>query len=407
MSEIKRRDPRREWILRNRLHPRHEALLGENAAVVIGPSGLKRINPHKVAFIGPNGLKRIDRSGATGGASTSRQTQETQAQLPLHQVSEPQQLIVVVPDLAGGELSAHDRDVLGMAQQLAAEREACAVLAVGFGQIRESGFGKAGADRLLLLDQPCFDHYDPEAELAAMLALDGDWSVAHWLFPETACGHDRGCRLAAELNSRPATQVWRVRDGIAVSRAASETCDIDRPIAAVMMLAEACAEPVSETRHEALPITLKWQPPQSHVIDHGPQPVDPQAVALAEAEFIVSGGNGIHDWALFHKTAKALGAAEGASRVAVDNGFMPRERQVGATGTWVTARVYLAMGISGAIQHLQGIEQCNKVIAVNTDIGCDMIGRGALSVIADSSEVMAELIKLVEAHQQEVSDVAA
>jgi len=121
---------------------------------------------------------------------------------------------------------------------------------------------------------------------------------------------------------------------------------------------------------------------------------------MAEAEFILSAGNGIHNWDQFHEAAKVLGATEGASRVAVDDGFMPRSRQVGATGTWVTARVYVAVGISGAIQHMQGIGQVDKVVAINTDAGCDMVKRAALSVIGDSEEILAELMKLAAEHKQ-------
>ncbi|EPN56440.1 electron transfer flavoprotein subunit alpha, partial [Pseudomonas syringae pv. actinidiae ICMP 19079] len=97
------------------------------------------------------------------------------------------------------------------------------------------------------------------------------------------------------------------------------------------------------------------------------------------------------------RAALALGATEGASRVAVDDGFMGRERQVGASGTWVTARVYLAVGISGAIQHLQGIGACDKVIAINLDAGCDMIKRADLSVIGDGGEILTALIAAVQA----------
>ncbi|MNJ69526.1 Electron transfer flavoprotein subunit alpha [compost metagenome] len=86
--------------------------------------------------------------------------------------------------------------------------------------------------------------------------------------------------------------------------------------------------------------------------------------------------------------------------MAVDDGFMPRNRQVGATGTWVTARVYLAVGISGAIQHLQGIGACDKVVAVNMDPGCDMIKRADLSVIGDSAAVLAALIQLATEYRQ-------
>lgn len=87
--------------------------------------------------------------------------------------------------------------------------------------------------------------------------------------------------------------------------------------------------------------------------------------------------------------------------MAVDDGFMPRNRQVGATGTWVTARVYLAVGISGAIQHLQGIGACDKVVAVNMDPGCDMIKRADLSVIGDSAAILAALMERVAAWRQE------
>ena len=75
---------------------------------------------------------------------------------------------------------------------------------------------------------------------------------------------------------------------------------------------------------------------------------------------------------------------------------MPRNRQVGATGTWVTARVYVAVGISGAIQHLQGIGACDKVVAINMDPGCDMIKRADLSVIGDSAAILQALIEAVD-----------
>ncbi len=86
---------------------------------------------------------------------------------------------------------------------------------------------------------------------------------------------------------------------------------------------------------------------------------------------------------------------------------MPRFRQVGATGTWVTARVYLAVGISGAVQHLQGIAQCDRVIAINTDPGCDMVSRASLSVIGDSDAILAELARLARAWRNKELNHAA
>ena len=86
--------------------------------------------------------------------------------------------------------------------------------------------------------------------------------------------------------------------------------------------------------------------------------------------------------------------------MAVDDGFMGRERQVGASGTWVTARVSVAVGISGAIQHLQGIGACDKVVAINLDPGCDMIKRADLSVIGEGGAILEALIAAVDNWRQ-------
>ena len=85
------------------------------------------------------------------------------------------------------------------------------------------------------------------------------------------------------------------------------------------------------------------------------------------------------------------GAAEGGSRVVCDAGLLPRGRQVGASGSLVEPRCYLAFGIAGAPQHLQGIARCERVLAVNTDLHADMVKRADLAIIADAQEVMPAL----------------
>ncbi|MFM2479771.1 electron transfer flavoprotein subunit alpha/FixB family protein [Celerinatantimonas sp. YJH-8] len=410
-DSIIRRDPRLEWIARNRLHPLHQSMT--ETGPVRGPSGLIRRNPHQVGFIGPNGIKRIDRLGGNGTIAMSgrRQSQATkEAVLPLHRVEQPDYYIAVVPDMVGGQLSSHDRDVLGMAHQLIRELGGSgAVLAIVFGEHRESAFDRAGVDRLLQLEDDIFAHYTPEVKIHALAQVDEQFAPRHWLLPDSmAGGFELGRRLAARLGQRPATQAWQVSPDESLCRGGGGAFDLRRSTPKLLLLAEECAEPIDETRHEVLPLTLDGNLDSATTIaDEGQVAVDPNAIALGEAEFILSAGNGVHDWSLFHQAAEQLGATEGASRVAVDNGDMPRERQVGATGTWVTARVYVAVGISGAIQHLQGIEKCDKVIAINTDIGCDMVKRAALSVIADSGEVLAELIRLIDVYRQKEMDDAA
>ncbi len=335
MSDIIRRDPRAEWIARNRLHPLHAAMQPMQSSWM-GPNGVIRKNVHGIGFIGPNGIKRIDRSGAQQGGTTKR-TVSAEVQLPLHQVAAPAFYIAVVPDMVGGRLSSHDRDLLGLAHGLAGKDGA--VLAVVFGEHKESAFDTAGVDRLLVLEGGEFAGYSPEQRVQGLRAVDNQFDPRHWLLPDSRTGGgELGRRFAASIGERPATRVWQVKD-------------------------------------------------------------EPALIPMAEAEFIFSGGNGVKDWTLFHRTAAALGATEGASRVAVDDGFMARDRQVGASGTWVTARVYVAVGISGAIQHLQGIGACDKVVAINLDPTCDMVKRADLSVIGESAKILDALIEAVEAYR--------
>ncbi|WP_212626365.1 electron transfer flavoprotein subunit alpha/FixB family protein [Pseudomonas sp. PP3] len=406
MSDIIRRDPRAEWIARNRLHPLHAAMQPAQHSWM-GPNGVIRKNPHGMGFIGPNGIKRIDRSGAQQGG-TSKRSAAVEVQLPLHQVTQPAFYICVVPDMVGGRLGSHDRDLLGLAHQLAGQDGA--VLAVVFGEHKENAFTTAGVDRLLVLDGEAFSGYAPEQRVQGLRAVDNQFNPRHWLLPDSRSGGgELGRRFAAALGERPATRVWQVKDQECIGRAGAGLQDLARPLARLILAAVECAEPVSETRHEALPVELSTTVARSlsRIEDLGAVAVDPAAIPMAEAEFIFSGGNGVKDWGLFHRTAEALGATEGASRVAVDDGFMARDRQVGASGTWVTARVYVAVGISGAIQHLQGIGACDKVVAINLDPGCDMIKRADLSVIGESAEILQALIAAVEAYRNDAKRDAA
>ncbi|MBA2779716.1 electron transfer flavoprotein subunit alpha/FixB family protein [Billgrantia kenyensis] len=428
MSENIRRDPRREWIARNRLHPDHQSVLaelgeGSSAATEwMGPNGVIRKNPHAVGFIGPNGIRRIDRSGAQQAAAAGRGAgagrQAAADQRRQVTIEAPAFLVAVVPDMPGGRLSSHDRDLLGLARQLAdadPERPG-AVLSVVFGEHREDAFGEAGIDRLLHLEGDAYAGFAPEACLAALTVVEGEFAPRHWLLPDSRLGGaDLGRRLAARLGERPAAGIWQVEPDVACTlgwrctgRGAAGTQDIQRPLPHVALALAECAEPVSETCHAARPSALSQSLPPllGRIEDLGQVAVDPAGLALSEAEFILSAGNGVKDWEGFHQAAEVLGATEGASRVAVDDGYMPRDRQVGATGTWVTARVYVAVGISGAIQHLQGIQSCDKVVAINLDPGCDMIKRADLAVIGDSASILAALVEMVQRQREEKRDAA-
>ena len=241
-------------------------------------------------FMGPNGIKRIDRSGAQQGG-VSRRAASAEVQLPLHQITAPAFYIAVVPDMVGGRLSSHDRDLLGLARQLAGN--AGAVLAVVFGECKETTFATAGVDRLLLLDS---QGYAPEQRVLGLRAVDNQFAPRHWLLPDSRTGGgELGRRFAANLGERPATRVWQVKDGACIGRAGAGLQDVAQPLRRLILATAECAEPVSETRHEALAVQLSTAvvPCLARIEDLGAVEVDPAAVPMAEAEFILSGGNGI------------------------------------------------------------------------------------------------------------------
>ena len=422
MSEIIRRDPRREWIARNRLHPDYATVLaamgGGATSEWMGPNGVVRKDPRAIGFIGPNGVRRIDRSGLQQGGQSPAAAAAARDSRRTVTIEQPAFLVAVVPDMTGGRLSGHDKDLLGLARRVAdadADQPG-AVVAILFGEHKEDALGEAGIDRVVHLEDERYAGFAPEARLAVLSAVEREMAPRFWLLPDSPLGGaDLGRRLSLRLGERAATGVWQIEaDQDAplgwqcTARGGAGSLDIQRPLPRVALALAECAEPVDETRHAAEHLTLAASIPTnlSRIEDLGQVAVDPAGVALDEAEFILSGGNGVKDWEAFHHAANVLGATEGASRVAVDDGFMARDRQVGATGTWVTARVYVAVGISGAIQHLQGIQRCDKVVAINLDPGCDIIKRADLAVIGDSTQILAALVDMVEQQRGGQRDAA-
>jgi electron transfer flavoprotein alpha subunit len=124
-------------------------------------------------------------------------------------------------------------------------------------------------------------------------------------------------------------------------------------------------------------------------------PPDPATMDLAEAPRIVAGGAGLDSPARFEQlavVAEALGASVGATRVVTDRGWVGHERQIGTTGVVVEPKVYLALGISGAVQHTSGLGQPDHVVSVNTDPSCPMMQLADLAVVSDANAVLDELV---------------
>lgn len=126
--------------------------------------------------------------------------------------------------------------------------------------------------------------------------------------------------------------------------------------------------------------------------------IEPKKINLKGARVIVSGGGGIgskDNFKLLYDLAGAIGGAVGASRAAIDSGFIGKEHQIGQTGTTVRPALYIAVGISGAVQHRAGMEESAKIIAINTDPDAPIFGVAHYGIVGDYKEVIPMMIKAI------------
>jgi electron transfer flavoprotein alpha subunit len=127
-------------------------------------------------------------------------------------------------------------------------------------------------------------------------------------------------------------------------------------------------------------------------------PADPATIDLSEADRILAGGIGLgleEHFQTLSRVARLLGASVGATRPAVDAGWTGFARQIGTTGALVDPTLYMAVGISGAVQHTSGLGNPEHIIAVNTDASCPMMQLADLAVVADGPATLAEVERLL------------
>ncbi|HEY7142364.1 MAG TPA: electron transfer flavoprotein subunit alpha/FixB family protein [Methylomirabilota bacterium] len=305
-------------------------------------------------------------------------------------------------------------EALGEAVELAKPR-APGVVLVGPAETRETlaPLARHGAARLVLLETlGVAAPAEVGRAVSAWLAAEGTAGPIA-LLPHTRHGLGVAAHLTIGLDAALATDAVGVRrdadGGLAITRPAYgdrlyATVRVPAGTAAVVTLRPGAlgvgpAVAAAPVRIEQSPAVTDGAPPSAEV--RRVMAADPRTVDLRDAERIVAGGRGVgaDGFRQLEALADLLGAAVGGSRVAVDLGWIPWERQIGQSGRAVAPDLYLAFGISGASQHMAGIERARTVVAVNPDRTAPLLERAQLAALADWRPVAEALIERLRARR--------
>lgn len=258
----------------------------------------------------------------------------------------------------------------------------------------------AGVSKVLLADNAVYGHQLPEN--VALLVAELGKSYSHVLAPATTNGKNILPRVAALLDASQISEISAV--------ISADT--FERPIYAGNAIATV------QSTEDIKVITVRPTGFDAAAAEGGSAAVEAVASAqdagkssfvgeelaksdrpeLAGAKIVVSGGRGMgngENFNLLYSLADKLGAAVGASRAAVDAGFVPNDMQVGQTGKVVAPQLYIAVGISGAIQHLAGMKDSKVIVAINKDEDAPIFSVADYGIVGDLFDIVPQLDKLI------------
>jgi len=238
------------------------------------------------------------------------------------------------------------------------------------------------------------------AVLAPQIAAAAKNGYTHLLFPSTTFGKDIAPRVAALLGVGQVSDIMSVADAHTFTRpiyAGNAIVTVEAPADAVMVGTvrtaswAAAGEAADAAPIEALSIDAAIP---SHTRFVGLQQASSERPDLQSAARVVSGGRGLgskENFDIIYKLADKLHAAAGASRAAVDAGYCPNDMQVGQTGKIIAPELYMAIGISGAIQHLTGIKDAGTIVAINKDADAPIFEVADIGLVGDLFKLVPEL----------------
>jgi electron transfer flavoprotein alpha subunit len=317
--------------------------------------------------------------------------------------------VLVFIEQRGGQIRSGSREVLGLAASLAGTlggpvTGVCPAAA----DPGLAALGDAGADRVLLAAHEAFARYDAAGFTAAVVAAAKAAQPKLILFPASAMGKDLAPRVAARLGVGLASDCTSlvIEGGRLIAT---------RPVyagKALQKLAFPLTPAVASLRPKVFPagtgagkagtveaLSFEWDAAAPRARVTAIEAAAGGKVDLTESEIVVSGGRGLkgpEHFAMIEALAEALGATVGASRAVVDAGWRPHAEQVGQTGKTVSPKLYVAVGISGAIQHLAGMSSSRCIVAINKDPEAPIFKVADYGIVGDLFEVVPALTEEVK-----------
>ncbi len=267
--------------------------------------------------------------------------------------------------------------------------------------------GKYGADKVYIADNALFEPYTTDAHAAAIAKLVKEQNPSILLLGASAQGKDLSSRLVGKLATGMATDCvdLKIADGklLSVRPMYAGKCNGEVVVSSFPQMASLRPNVFPAVENPKTAEVVKFDPGldasqlKTKVLEV--QKDTSGKVDLTEANIIVSGGRGMkgpENYVIIEELADVLGATVGASRAAVDAGWRPQKDQVGQTGKVVSPNLYIACGISGAIQHLAGMGSSKYIVAINKDPDAPIFARADYGIVDDLFKIVPELTKEVK-----------
>jgi len=305
--------------------------------------------------------------------------------------------ILIIAEHDGGTLSAATAKTLTGALDMGVDDIDVAVFAADPSGVAEQAAKLKGVTRVLAIAHADFEHALAARLAPEVKALAGEYS--HILMPSTTYGKDVLPRAAALIGVNQVSDIQEVTGERSFKRPiyasnAIVTVQVadDQPVIATIRTASFAEA------GEGGSAEIESREPQAEDPGHtrwiGVEGGDGEGPDLASAPVVVSGGRAMgssEGFDIIYSLAKKMGAAVGASRAAVDAGYVPNELQVGQTGKIISPDLYFAVGISGAIQHLTGIKDAGTIVAINKDAEAPIFEMADIGLVGDLFEIVPEL----------------